>query len=71
MVDSEDTDSARQRASNRLFELGWASIEFGETVLLPSNPDTSSFNKVMLEAVDLAKELGVSLIVYPEVSDAA
>ena len=71
MVDSSDTDLARQKASARLAELGWASVTFRDTVLLPPDPDISGFNQVMLEAFGDARELGVSLILYPEPSGAA
>ncbi len=69
MVDSADLDDARQWAADRLFELGWESITFDQSVLLPPDPDTSAFDVVMLGALGDAKELGVSLIVYPESSD--
>jgi len=71
MVDSSDTDQARLKASDRLAELGWASVTFGDTILLPPDPDTSGFNQVMLDAFRDAKNLGVSLIVYPEPSGTA
>jgi hypothetical protein len=71
MVDSRDADLARQRAAVRLHELGWSSMTFKETVLLPLNPDTSAYSQVMVEALSDARELGVSLIVYPEPSGAA
>jgi hypothetical protein len=71
MVDSPHTDEARQKASDRLAELRWASATFRDTILLPPNPDISGFNQVMLDAFQDAKELGVSLIVYPEPSGAA
>ena len=71
MVDSSDTDEARQKASDRLAELGWASATFRDTILLPPSPDISGFNQVMLDAFGAAKDLGVSLIVYPEPSGAA
>src|SRR5688500_6365832 len=71
MVDSSDTDQARQKASDRLTELGWASVTFRDTILLPPDPDISHFNQVMLEAFGDARELGVSLIVYPEPLSAA
>jgi len=71
MVDSQDADQARGRATDRLFELGWSSMTFEQTVLLPSTPDTSGWTEVMIEALGDAKELGVSLIVYPEPASAA
>ena len=71
MVDSSDGNEARLRASDRLGELGWVSVTYRETIVLPPDPDTSGFNHVMLDAIRLAKELGVSLIVYPEPSGAA
>ena len=71
MVDSSDTDQARHKASDRLAELGWASLTFRDTILLPPNPDISGFNQVMSDAFRDAKDLGVSLIVYPEPSGAA
>jgi len=71
MVDSSDTDQARHKASDRLAELGWASVIFKDTILLPPAPDVSGLNQVMLDAYRNAKDLGVSLIVYPEPSGAA
>jgi len=71
MVDSSDTDQASEKASHRLTELGWASVTFKDTILLPSDPDISGFNQVMLDAIRDAKDLGVSLIVYPEPSGTA
>ena len=71
MVDSSDTDQARHKASDRLAELGWASVTFRDTILLPPDPDVSGFSQVMLDAFRDAKDIGVSLIVYPEPSGAA
>jgi len=66
MVDSQSTDEARQRACDRLFELGWESITFEQTVLLPYDPDISHFDDLMEESYRDAKRLGVSVIEYPE-----
>ncbi len=71
MVDSSDTDQARLKASSRLAELGWASIAFRETILLPPGPDISGFSPLLVEAFGDARGLGVSLIVYPEQLGAA
>ena len=71
MVDSSDTDQARQKAADRLAELGWASVTFRETMLLAPDPDISGFSPLLAEAFGDAKDLGVSLIVYPEQPGAA
>ncbi len=71
MVDSRDTEAAREKAIARLGELGWAEAAFGTTVLLAERADTSSFTDVMREAFADAQRLGVSLIEYPEPNDSA
>jgi len=71
LVDLRDTEQARQKAADWLAGLGWASVAFGDSFLLPANPDTANFNKAMLEAFHSAKKQGAALIVYPERSGTA
>lgn len=66
MVDSQSTDDSRQKASHRLFELGWELISFQQTVLLPPAADISQFDRVMTQCYRDAERLGVSLIEFPE-----
>lgn len=66
MVDSQDTGLARKKASDRLFELGWCSIAFQQTVLLPPGADIGNFDAVMTQSYQDAQRLGVSVIEFPE-----
>ena len=66
MVDSQDTEQACGKASDRLFELGWHSIEFQQTVLLPPGADIGKFDAVMTQSYRDAQRLGVSVIEFPE-----
>jgi hypothetical protein len=71
MVASSDAEEAHLAATNRLAELGWASVALRDTILLPPNPDISGLNQVMRDAFQEAGDSGVSLIVYPEPAGAA
>ena len=66
MVDSQDTEQARERASDRLFELGWRSVTFQQAVLLPPGADIGHFGAVMAQSYQDAQRLGVSVIEFPE-----
>jgi|GEM_PF-6448437 len=66
MVDSQDTEQARRKASDRLFELGWCSIAYQQTVLLPPGADIGRFDAVMAHSYRDAQRLGVSVIEFPE-----
>ena len=64
-VDSADWADAESRAAARLSELGWQSPRFEGAISLPDNPDLSHVSSQLREAVGLAKDLGVALVVYP------
>ena len=66
MVNSEDTELARNRACDRLFELGWRAATFEKTVVLPPSGNIDHFDALMAESYKDAKRLGVSLIEFPE-----
>jgi hypothetical protein len=64
-VDSDDWPGAEALAATKLRELGWYSLNIKESVRLPTRPDLSSFTPQLHEAFNLAKNLGIALVVYP------
>ncbi len=64
-VNSLDWSEAENKAAFRLSELGWESYQFTNAVKLSEDVDLSSMKDQIREAVQLAFDLGVALIVYP------
>jgi hypothetical protein len=64
-VNCSDWAEAESKAASRLSELGWVSYTFKDAVRLPEDVDLSSMKEQLREAVQLALNHGVALIVYP------
>lgn len=64
-VDSDNWSEAESKALRRLGELGWESTMVKDSMHIPDGSDLSHLKANLVEAWNLAKELGVSLIVYP------
>jgi hypothetical protein len=66
LVDSDDVAEATGLAIEKLSALHWKSPVFETTIVLPKDPDISTWSSTLAQAYSDAMRLGVCLVVYPE-----
>jgi hypothetical protein len=65
VVDSRDHEAARQMALDRLQHLGWSDTKISGAILLAEDLDASTLSPLMLQALSVARDITVAVVIYP------